>query len=98
MPRGMRPMLARLAKMPPNEQRFGFEIKWDGVRALAYAAGGKMRLESRTGREISAQFPEAAGLGRALGRRQAVLDSSGFRAGSISPPRRRSRNGSPRPR
>jgi bifunctional non-homologous end joining protein LigD len=70
----MRPMLARLAKMPPNEQRFGFEIKWDGVRALAYAAGGKMRLESRTGREISAQFPEAAGLGRALGRRQAVLD------------------------
>jgi bifunctional non-homologous end joining protein LigD len=74
MPRGMRPMLARLAKMPPNEQRFGFEIKWDGVRALAYAAGGKMRLESRTGREISAQFPEAAGLGRALGRRQAVLD------------------------
>jgi bifunctional non-homologous end joining protein LigD len=74
MPRGLRPMLARLADMPADEERFGFEIKWDGVRALAYVARGKVTLESRTGREISAQFPEAAELGRALGRRQVVLD------------------------
>jgi bifunctional non-homologous end joining protein LigD len=74
MPRGLRPMLARLATMPADEQRFGFEIKWDGVRALAYVAGGKVTLESRTGREITAQFPEAGELGRALGRRKVVLD------------------------
>jgi bifunctional non-homologous end joining protein LigD len=74
MPVGLRPMLARLAKMPADEDRYGFEIKWDGVRALAYLARGKVRLQSRTGRDISTQFPEAAGLTGTLGRRQVVLD------------------------
>jgi bifunctional non-homologous end joining protein LigD len=74
MPVGLRPMLARLAKLPADEDRYGFEIKWDGVRALGYLAKGKVRLESRTGRDISAQFPEAAGLTGVLGRRQVVLD------------------------
>ena len=67
-------MLARLAKMPAEEQHYGFEIKWDGVRALGYVAGGSLTLESRTGRDITAQFPEAGGLTAALGRRQAVFD------------------------
>jgi bifunctional non-homologous end joining protein LigD len=67
-------MLAQLATMPADEQDFGFEIKWDGVRALAYVSRAGVRLESRTGREISAQFPETQGLRAALGRRQAVLD------------------------
>jgi bifunctional non-homologous end joining protein LigD len=73
MPKGLRPMLAQLATMPADEDDFGFEIKWDGVRALAYVSRGRVRLESRTGREISVQFPEAQGLASALGR-QAVLD------------------------
>jgi bifunctional non-homologous end joining protein LigD len=67
-------MLAQLSKMPADEDRFGFEIKWDGVRALAYVARGSVRVESRTGRDISAQFPEVEGVARVLGRRQAVLD------------------------
>lgn len=66
-------MKARLAKLPPDEEH-GFEIKWDGVRALVYVADGKVRVESRAGRDISFQFPEAAGVARSLGRRQAVLD------------------------
>jgi bifunctional non-homologous end joining protein LigD len=74
MPHRLRPMLARLSEMPADEDRYGFEIKWDGVRALAYVQRGRVRLESRTGREITAQFPEAAALREFLGRRQAVLD------------------------
>ena len=74
MPTGLRPMKARLAEMPADESRYGFEIKWDGVRALVYAAGGKARVLSRTGRDISLQFPEALSVTEAIGRRQAVLD------------------------
>jgi bifunctional non-homologous end joining protein LigD len=73
MPRNLRPMLARLAKMPADEERYGFEIKWDGVRALAYI-DRSVTLQSRTGRDITAQFPEAAGVSRALGRRKMILD------------------------
>jgi bifunctional non-homologous end joining protein LigD len=67
-------MLARLAEMPADEDRYGFEIKWDGVRALVYVQRGRISVQSRAGREIGAQFPELAGLAEALGRRQAVLD------------------------
>jgi bifunctional non-homologous end joining protein LigD len=74
MPAGLRPMKARLAEMPADEERYGFEIKWDGVRALVYAAAGKARVQSRTGRDISLQFPEALSVTEPLGRRQAVLD------------------------
>jgi bifunctional non-homologous end joining protein LigD len=73
MPRDLRPMLARLATMPADEDRYGFEIKWDGVRALTYV-DRSVTVQSRTGREITAQFPEVAGLRRALGRRKAVFD------------------------
>ena len=74
MPSGLAPMKARLSEMPANESRYGFEIKWDGVRALVYAARGEVRVQSRTGRDISAQFPEALKVTDAIGRRQAVLD------------------------
>jgi bifunctional non-homologous end joining protein LigD len=74
MPSGLRPMRARLSKLPRSEDVYAFEIKWDGVRALAYASGEEVRLESRTGRDISAQFPEGEALGAQLGKRQAVLD------------------------
>jgi bifunctional non-homologous end joining protein LigD len=74
MPRDLRPMLARGGTLPRDDEKWGFEIKWDGVRALAYVEGGRLRLESRSGREITSHYPELRGLGRALGAVEAVLD------------------------
>src|SRR2546427_2409050 len=45
------PMLARLAKLPRNDQDNAFEIKWDGVRTILYCEGGRVRLESRKDRK-----------------------------------------------
>jgi bifunctional non-homologous end joining protein LigD len=74
MPETVAPMLARSGPLPADQDRWGFEIKWDGVRAIAYAEGGRLRLTSRSGRDISAQYPEVRGLGEALGSTEAVLD------------------------
>ncbi|HUZ35586.1 MAG TPA: non-homologous end-joining DNA ligase, partial [Streptosporangiaceae bacterium] len=74
LPGRIEPMLARAADLPPEDGRWAHEMKWDGLRALAYAGDGRVRLLSRTGQDITADYPELAGLGRALGRRQAVLD------------------------
>jgi bifunctional non-homologous end joining protein LigD len=74
MPSGLQPMKARLSTMPTEQHRWGFEVKWDGVRALTYVSRGRARVESRAGRDISSQFPEAQAAARALGRRQAILD------------------------
>jgi bifunctional non-homologous end joining protein LigD len=33
MPEHLVPMLARLSALPADDERWGYEIKWDGVRA-----------------------------------------------------------------
>jgi bifunctional non-homologous end joining protein LigD len=75
MPEGLRPMLATLSdRLPKDESGYGFEVKWDGIRALAYVSGGRVRLEARSGRDVSHRYPELRELGRRLGTTQVVLD------------------------
>jgi bifunctional non-homologous end joining protein LigD len=70
----LRPMLARDAKRPPEGPEWAFEVKWDGVRALAIVESGELRIVSRSGEDVTARYPELAGIGAALGGRDAVLD------------------------
>jgi bifunctional non-homologous end joining protein LigD len=74
MPDRIEPMLARSGTLPRDDGRWAYEIKWDGVRAIGYVEGGRLRLESRNGRDITPRYPELRELGRALGSREAVLD------------------------
>ena len=58
-----------------DESGWAFEIKWDGVRAVATADGGSVRLESRNLRDVTAQYPEVRRLGDASSARvDVVLD------------------------
>ncbi len=74
MPKQVRPMLAKLAEMPPDDNRYAFEVKWDGVRAVVYSSGGRLRIESRNLLDLTAQFPDFRALGEQLGAHEAVLD------------------------
>jgi bifunctional non-homologous end joining protein LigD len=75
LPASVAPMLA-LAGSPPAGRlaEWAVEMKWDGVRALAFISGGRLRLVSRTGKDISATYPDLAGLGGAVTASQALLD------------------------
>jgi bifunctional non-homologous end joining protein LigD len=74
LPEHIAPMLARTGDLPADDDRWAYEIKWDGVRAIAYVDGGRLRLEARSGRDITPRYPELRELGRALAGREAVLD------------------------
>lgn len=74
MPETLSPMKATLAGLPPDQDEWGFEIKWDGVRALAFAEPGRLRLIGRSGRDLTRQFPEISALTRQLGARRCILD------------------------
>jgi bifunctional non-homologous end joining protein LigD len=75
MPERLQPMLARTGALPPDaDGRWAYEIKWDGIRTLAWIEGGRVRLCSRNGNDITARYPELRDLGRALGARRAILD------------------------
>jgi len=74
MPSRVEPMLATLADHPFSDPNWLFEIKWDGVRALAQIENGALALRSRTGVDIAKRYPELVPLPNALAARKAILD------------------------
>ncbi len=61
----MEPMLATPvtpAGMLPRGPEWAFEVKWDGVRVLADTTGGRLRLWSRRGNEVTVAYPELGGI------------------------------------
>ena len=74
MPERLAPMLARLGKLPRDEERYAFEVKWDGVRALAYSDHGHWALQGRNFSDFTPRYPELRELSRELGSHRVVLD------------------------
>jgi bifunctional non-homologous end joining protein LigD len=74
LPEHVRPMLAVLSELPRDDAKWAYEVKWDGVRAIAFCESGRLRLESRTLRDITSHYPELRALAAELGAREAVLD------------------------
>lgn len=70
------PMLAEIGRggPPANVKDVIYEIKWDGVRAICYLDGGKLRLISRNGNPMERQYPELSILPHHISAQQAVLD------------------------
>ena len=74
MPERVVPMMARTGPLPSDSERWSFEVKWDGVRAIAYVQPGRLRLESRNLNEITDAYPEVRGLLDDTGMHEAILD------------------------
>ncbi|MEU8821631.1 non-homologous end-joining DNA ligase [Actinoplanes sp. NPDC048796] len=73
MPTPIAPMLATPGPVPTGEG-WAAEIKHDGMRACVTANGDRWRVHSRTGRDVTGNFPELAALPELLGGRRAALD------------------------
>ena len=54
------PMLATKADRPFDDERWWFEVKWDGYRAIVGAEQGRIRARSRRGLDLLGPFPEIA--------------------------------------
>lgn len=74
LPELVRPMLATAGNLPKPDDGWAFEFKWDGVRAVCYVDGGRIRVRTRNDRDVTVAYPELRGLGEALGSRPAILD------------------------
>jgi bifunctional non-homologous end joining protein LigD len=73
-PKNVVPMLARLAKLPAEDEGWAVEVKWDGVRSIAYCRPGRLALQTRNLNDVTRQYPEVRRLSRQIGARDAVLD------------------------
>jgi bifunctional non-homologous end joining protein LigD len=74
MPVAITPMLATSVEKPFDNPDWLFEIKWDGYRAVAFIAAGKVRLVSRNQNDLTGQFPELHDLPQFVKADTAVLD------------------------
>lgn len=68
------PMLATAVKDPFDDDRWIFEPKWDGVRALVTCSVEETMLVSRNKRDISATYPELAKLHDRVVAIDAIID------------------------
>jgi bifunctional non-homologous end joining protein LigD len=70
------PMLATLGTVADihDEEDWAFEMKWDGIRAIAEVRDGALRLTTRKGNDVTSTYPDLAGLADLLGDHDAVLD------------------------
>ncbi len=68
------PMIPTLFSRPFDSQEHIFEVKWDGIRCLSYVTGNKVRLQSRSLRDITQQFPELSALSEKIEGKNAVVD------------------------
>lgn len=67
-------MKAQIAARPPRGDDWLFEVKWDGVRAIALIEDETLRLQSRTGNRCERQYPELAVIPHQVAADTAVLD------------------------
>jgi bifunctional non-homologous end joining protein LigD len=73
---------------------WGYELAWDGVRAVAYVSGGRLGLRSPGGADLTAAYPELRALAGSLAPVECVLDGEVVafdRDGRISRERLRTR-------
>lgn len=75
-PRAISPMLATTgtAAELSDAGDWAFEMKWDGIRAIAVVGKGGMSLTSRNANDLTATYPELAELAELLDGRSAVFD------------------------
>jgi bifunctional non-homologous end joining protein LigD len=73
-PTHVKPMLAVAGRMPRNEDAWAFELKWDGIRAIAHWDGERLRFETRNLRDVTVAYPELQPMGKALGTTPLILD------------------------
>jgi bifunctional non-homologous end joining protein LigD len=58
----IKPMLVASGPLRPDSDKYAFEVKWDGFRAVVRAAPKGVQVASRNGFDMTARYPELQGL------------------------------------
>jgi bifunctional non-homologous end joining protein LigD len=71
--RPIRPMMAKTGYPFDSDNHF-FEIKWDGLRALMFLQNGKLELQNRNLRDVTASYPEIQNVAKKIRAKKAIID------------------------
>ena len=71
--RPIRPMMAKTGDPFDSDNHF-FELKWDGLRALLFLQDGKLELQNRNLRDVTASYPEIQTVTKKIKAKRAIID------------------------
>ncbi len=71
--RPIKPMMAKTGDPFDSDNHF-FEIKWDGLRALIFLKQGKLELQNRNLRDVTAAYPEIQSVVKRIRAKKAIID------------------------
>jgi bifunctional non-homologous end joining protein LigD len=74
LPRFVEPMRATLVRKAFDDDRWLFEVKWDGFRVEAIIDGADVALRTRNGNDATGYFPDLLGPPTWIEAREAVVD------------------------
>jgi bifunctional non-homologous end joining protein LigD len=69
------PMLSETTDKPPLGDKYIYELKWDGIRALIAVEDGKVRIRTRNHNDVTTQFPELLDGEKAFRATNALFDA-----------------------
>ena len=71
--RPIKPMMAKIGNPFDSDNHF-FELKWDGLRALLFLQDGKLELQNRNLRDVTASYPEIQTVTKKIKAKRAIID------------------------
>mgnify|MGYP001583789495 FL=1 len=92
------PMLLKSATIPPDTGDYSFEVKWDGFRAIIYLDRGRLKIRSRSLRDMTVEYPTLLALADSMRKRRLILDGEIVALGASGKPdfgRMQQRSGKP---
>jgi bifunctional non-homologous end joining protein LigD len=67
-------MKATLGSLPAADDGWAYEIKWDGHRTLAHVTADGTRLQTTSGHDSTARWPDVAAIGDSVNAASVILD------------------------
>ena len=74
LPEELEPMRATRGRLPSDEDKWAYEIRWEGLRAIAFCEPGHLRLAGGGEADVTSRFPEIRGVLEDLHARPALFD------------------------
>ncbi len=68
------PMKAAIGTLPSDDDKWAYEIKWDGYRTLAFVDAGQTRLQSSNLLDVTHKYGELAELAGSVNAKSAIID------------------------
>jgi bifunctional non-homologous end joining protein LigD len=70
------PMKATIGNLPPDDENWAYEIKWDGYRTLCFVSKDGVRLQSSNLLDVTAKYPELHEIAGSVNAGSAIIEAS----------------------